>query len=464
MMPIPFPDGIVIVRIGPQSAGASNAAPYAPLAIATAASPVGDAGASMTRRRIWYIGHRAYDLSDWLARHPGGRDALVQAEGTNCTELFRSYHLMRAPAAALLARYEIAVDAADPAHVEGLGGSHFTFAEDGFYRAVQGRARAYFDGSRLSTKASSTGQALALVLVLVAVALTFPAFVLGSAGAALALGFLKAIVAVGPGHSMSHFSLFPRGRWNTLVFRMASPFLVSNPAIWSKSHIQSHHVQTLTEHDLQDNYPFKRVQPGLRHRSWHRGQHVYAWIIYLFGLPLWAMQDFLRSFVSLFSGTHAGIRFTLAQRLENTLVIGVNLFLSLALPFCFLPFGHALLVCLLVNVPSSLILVLQIAVNHEVPETQGNVVAGAPIDWGVHQVLTSHNYAVRSPVALHFSGGLNMQIEHHLFPSVHFRHYPALSGLVRETCAEFGLPYHESETMWEAVTKHYRVLRLHSVP
>jgi linoleoyl-CoA desaturase len=119
---------------------------------------------------------------------------------------------------------------------------------------------------------------------------------------------------------------------------------------------------------------------------------------------------------------------------------------------------------LLVNVPSSLLLVLQIAVNHEVPETQGNVVPGASIDWGVHQVLTSHNYAVSSSAALFFSGGLNMQIEHHLFPSVHYSHYPALAPLVRAACVEFGLPYHSSCSMREAVRKHYRVLRLNSVP
>ena len=75
---------------------------------------------------------------------------------------------------------------------------------------------------------------------------------------------------------------------------------------------------------------------------------------------------------------------------------------SSVLPFFFVPFRQALLVCLLVNVPSSLLLVVQIAVNHEVPETINNVVTGAPIDWGVHQVLTSHNYAVSSPAAAKF--------------------------------------------------------------
>ena len=66
--------------------------------------------------------------------------------------------------------------------------------------------------------------------------------------------------------------------------------------------------------------------------------------------------------------------------------------------------------------------------------------------------------------ALHLSGGLNMQIEHHLFPGVHYRHYPALSRLVRAACAEFHLPYNTSSSIFEAVAKHYRVLAMNSVP
>jgi len=75
------------------------------------------------KRRLWYIGNRAYDLTAWIARHPGGRDALLQTEGTDCTELFRAYHLMRTPTEVLLARYEVAIDASDPEHVEAMGGT-----------------------------------------------------------------------------------------------------------------------------------------------------------------------------------------------------------------------------------------------------------------------------------------------------------------------------------------------------
>lgn len=415
-------------------------------------------------QRLWYIDKRAYDLSAWIAKHPGGKDALEQAEGTNCTELFKTYHLRGAPLASLLARYEVAVDAMDPEHAHKLAGTHFTFAEGEFYRVIQARARAYFKDNRLTTQATPLGQAVAVALVLFAIALTYPAYVHGSIAAAIGLALLKAVASIGPGHSMSHFSLFGRGRWNILLFRLASPFLVSNPAIWSAAHIQSHHVRTLTAEDLQDNYPLKRVQPALAHRGWHRAQHLYMWIIYMLGLPLWAMQDFVLCVISIFTGRHNNSFFSMAQRIENTLVIGSNLFITLVLPFLFLDWRRALLVALLANVPASLLLTVQIAVNHEVPETQGKVVTGAPIDWGAHQVLTSHNFGVDSAFALHFSGGLNMQVEHHLFPGVHYRHYPALSQIVRSACAEFDLPYNTSASIFEAVAKHYRVLQIHSVP
>ena len=71
---------------------------------------------------------------------------------------------------------------------------------------------------------------------------------------------------------------------------------------------------------------------------------------------------------------------------------------------------------------------LQFAVNHEIEEACNFSASvkemdsvNADRDWGAHQVLTSHNYSIDSWLPLHLSGGLNYQIEHHLFPSVHFK-------------------------------------------
>jgi linoleoyl-CoA desaturase len=415
-------------------------------------------------QELWFIDGKAYDLSEFVRRHPGGHDAIRLGQGQNCTELFRSYHFLRQPAAKLLARYEVEVDRSDPHNIERLASTGFTFAEDGFYKTVARRARAYFVENGKATRATPAWQLLSLAMVVGVVALTYPAFVLGSLWAAVALGFVRAMASIGPGHGMSHFSVFPRGRWNSLGFRLGSPLLVSSWAIWSAAHVRSHHVRTLTPDDLQDNYPLKRIQAAHPHRAWHRAQHIYIWLIYALGLPLWSLQDFVLSVLALVSRKHLTDRFTLRQRIENVLSIGFNLVFAVALPFFFLPPLEALAVCAITNVISSLLVVVQIVVNHEVPETEAAELPEGPTDWGAHQVLTSHNYGATSLWALHLSGGLNLQIEHHLFPSVHYTHYPKLQGIVREACREFGLPYHESKNVWVAMAKHHRLLKLRSVP
>jgi fatty acid desaturase len=417
-------------------------------------------------QRLWYIGGRAYDLTPWLARHPGGRDVLIQVEGTDCTELFRTYHLKTTPLASVMARFEVQVDVTDPKHAAMLQGSNFTFEPDGFYRTVQGRVRDYFKTAKVPSHGTKWNQAFAFVVLLLSIVLIVPAVMYGNIWAAMGLALVRILAAIGPGHSMSHFCLFRRGPWNTLGFRLLSPFLISNPAIWSATHVQSHHVHTLTRHDLQDNYPVKRVQPLSLFHPLHRIQHWYMWPTYMIALPIWALGDLVDSIRSLFfiGKYDRSSNFSFSQRAENTVVMMLNLLITVALPFIFLDWRRALLIFAIAVMPASFFLTVQIAVNHEVPETMSQIVPDKPIDWGMHQVLTSHNFAVGSFMAMHFSGGLNMQIEHHLFPGVHYTHYKAITPIVREACAQFNLPYNESRSLWEAMRKHYRLLRRNSDP
>ena len=57
-----------------------------------------------------------------------------------------------------------------------------------------------------------------------------------------------------------------------------------------------------------------------------------------------------------------------------------------------------------------------------------------------------------------FTGGLNHQVEHHLFAHISHIHYDKLAKIVKETAKEFSLPYNEYKTMWGAVVEHYRQL------
>ena len=80
-------------------------------------------------------------------------------------------------------------------------------------------------------------------------------------------------------------------------------------------------------------------------------------------------------------------------------------------------------------------------------------------DWAVHQVETTVDFARDSKLLTWLVGGLNYQVEHHLFPRITHIHYPELSRIVEETCAEFGLDYKVHPSFWSGLRSHFRHLR-----
>jgi linoleoyl-CoA desaturase len=79
--------------------------------------------------------------------------------------------------------------------------------------------------------------------------------------------------------------------------------------------------------------------------------------------------------------------------------------------------------------------------------------------WAEHQLKTTSNFAMGSKIISWFVGGLNYQIEHHLFPRVSHIHYPAISKIVMEKCKEFNMPYNYYTTLSEAIASHFRVMK-----
>lgn len=341
------------------------------------------------------------------------------------------------------------------------GPTHPTFSakKGDFFSTVQRRANAYFAERGEHPWASPGRQVMSLLLVAAVPALFYPAYVKGWALAALVLGVVRAVAVLGPGHSMSHLALFRGTKANVFAFRIVAPLLLTTMPVWRLTHVIHHHLYTLTDADLQDHYPFKRVQPSQPHCWWHRYQHLYMWPLYVLGLPVWQALDLVRAFGSLFTGAFLDRPFPLRYRIETLIGQAITVFLHIVLPFLLLPPAQAALIAFIANAVAGLIVVLQIVVNHEVTSAALEGAATPGSDWGEHQVRTSHNYATDSAVALHMSGGLNFQVEHHLFPRVYYAHYPALAPIVRETCAEFGLPYYSSPTFAEAIGSHYSLLR-----
>jgi linoleoyl-CoA desaturase len=94
-------------------------------------------------------------------------------------------------------------------------------------------------------------------------------------------------------------------------------------------------------------------------------------------------------------------------------------------------------------------------VSFPVPSDQGKV----ENEWMIHQLKTTANFAKKSRLVTWYVGGLNFQIEHHLFPNICHVHYKKLSDIVKATADEYGILYNDKKTYLEAVYSHYKMLK-----
>jgi linoleoyl-CoA desaturase len=84
--------------------------------------------------------------------------------------------------------------------------------------------------------------------------------------------------------------------------------------------------------------------------------------------------------------------------------------------------------------------------------------------WFVHQIITTANFSVNNKLLTWYCGGLNYQVEHHLFPKICSIHYPKIAPIVKETAAKYHIPYHDRMSIWESIASHYQTLKKLSVP
>jgi linoleoyl-CoA desaturase len=118
---------------------------------------------------------------------------------------------------------------------------------------------------------------------------------------------------------------------------------------------------------------------------------------------------------------------------------------------------------LLINCTMGLTLALVFQLAHVVEKTSfeeaGKQAKIIDMEWAVHEVKTTANFAPGNALISWFVGGLNYQVEHHLFPRISHIHYPAISKIVKEQCRIFQLPYHCYPTMTGAISSHVRLMK-----
>lgn len=282
--------------------------------------------------------------------------------------------------------------------------------------------------------------------------------------AALLLGGAAGLIGFNIQHDGSHLAYSDRP-WLNKLSAMSMDLIGASSYLWHWKHVASHHIYVnITDHDADvDLGAFARVTPHQPHYFFHRAQHFYLWALYGFMTIRWHLYGDFRDLATREIGGHP---FPRPRGKELAIFIaGKALFFTLAfiLPMMFHTWWKVLLFYALVAgvVGVALSIVFQLAhcveeADFPLPDEETNKMED---NWMVHQIHTTVDFARRSKLVCWLLGGLNFQVEHHLFPKICHVHYPEISKIVEQTCREFGIRYNEHKTLWAGLVSHYRWLR-----
>jgi len=342
-------------------------------------------------------------------------------------------------------------------------------SETGFLTEVRRRVDEYFrstgrwqrDCPRMYLKtAILVGCCVAFYVLLVFVASTWWL----ALGLALALGLSMVAVAFNVQHDGRHHA-YSNLEWINRLMSLTLDVMGASSSVWHWKHNVFHHtyVNITGQDDDIDLGFFGRMTPHQKRLGVHRWQHFYLWVLYGFITIKWQLFD---DFNDLIRGRIGSHRFPRPRGWELAALIGGKLaFFSLAfvIPMLF----HPVWVVLLLYGVSSFVLGVVMSVVFQLahcvepaafPLPQGDT-QRMDHSWALHQIETTVDFARKSSVVSWLLGGLNFQIEHHLFPRICHVNYPGISKVVEETCKEFGVRYLEHESVWSGLVSHFRWLK-----
>ena len=340
---------------------------------------------------------------------------------------------------------------------------------DRFRKAVRQRVDDYF-ASTGRRRRDCTSMYFKTAIILSSLGASYALLVFGSVSwwlaipIAILLGLVLAVAAFNIQHDGGH-GAYSNHRWINKLASLTLDLLGGSSYVWARKHNSIHHSYTnVTGHDDDINIGWLgRLSPHQERLKFHRIQHFYMWALYGF-LPIkWHLYD---DFRDVLTGRIGGLAFPRPRRWDLVIFLGgKTLFFSLAfvLPMLLNPWWCVLALYGIASwvLGLTLSVVFQIAHCVEDAAFPQPCLATNRIEssWSVHQIKTTVNFAPRNRLLAWLVGGLNFQIEHHLFPKICHVHYPAVAKLVEETCREFGLKYRAYKTFLAGVASHYRWLR-----
>lgn len=284
---------------------------------------------------------------------------------------------------------------------------------------------------------------------------------------ALLMGIAKAGIGMSVMHDALHGSYSKNASLNTWMGNSIY-LLGANAFVWKTQHNVFHHTYT-NIHGMDEDINTKVVIRLSEHspvRKFHRFQHIYVFFLYGF-LSLHLLTNDLFKLlryhrIGMVAKQHSTIHKELIRLVSFKLLY---VFFMLVVPVLVTPllWWQVLIGFVAMHLTTGFILSLIFQMAHIVegahqpmPNAEGNIENA----WAIHQLQTTANFARNNRLLNWFIGGLNFQIEHHLFPNICHVHYRKISEIVERTAKDFNLPYNVKYTFGQALQSHIRMLKI----
>lgn len=339
-----------------------------------------------------------------------------------------------------------------------------------FSKTVKKRVNEYFEENNLSKHANL--QMVVKTIVLLTLYFGSYALIMSgqlSLGAMWVLTFLMGIGMAGIGFSVSHDALHGAYSSNKYINRALGftfDLLGANGYIWKITHNIIHHTYTnIHGHDEDlEVAEFIRLSPHSEFKSIHRIQHILAFFAYSLATFFWVFIKDYKYFLQKDIGPYTNKTHPTSEWVILFVTKAIYYTYMLVLPMLVLDITWVQLLIgfTTLHITAGLILgiIFQLAhvvegTDHPVPDEENMI----DEHWMIHEMVTTNNFGRDNKALCWFVGGLNFQIEHHLFPRICSVHYPAISHIVEKTAKEYDIPYNQHETFLGAVASHYRTLK-----
>lgn len=349
----------------------------------------------------------------------------------------------------------------------------FSSIKPEFYSTLNQRVSDYFKNGNISRNGNA--EMVIKTLVMFTVYLVPYALIITSTvtniWAMFGLCVLMGVAVGGIGLSVMHdanHGAYSSKKWVNNMLGLSLNIVGGNAFNWKVQHNVLHHTYT-NIHDVDEDISPRgilRLSPHGEWKTFHRFQHLYAWFFYGLMTLVWVLvKDYVRIIKyqkdGLVKKQRASLRTELTVLLLSKAIYVTYIFV---IPLLILPVAwwQVLIGFLVMHYVAGFILAIIFQPAHVIDGTEYPLPdVGGKMDnsWAIHQMHTTTNFANKNRILSWYVGGLNFQVEHHLFPNVCHVHYRKIAGIVEETAAEFSVPYKSEPTFIGALRAHARQLK-----